>query len=453
MDFLDNSVLPQSAHHVVLLKYLLVLAYLLFIPYMSVLLGSFFFSVFYNRKGNKTDEKKYLKYSKALIDLLTFNKAISLILGIVPFLSIIFSYAQLLHLSGAVVVTGFTFSFILFAASLILIYAYKYAFHLSDMLGAITVDTDNLSKSDPDLVVEARSYKNVARQVYYKSGLWGVVLLLISSYIFVGAFQLTLNPGDWSSSNFVNLLFSFNTVLYFLYFLSASFGLTFSAFLFYYIKLNNSKDSNADYIEFARKRSITMGLIFSIAISAFIVLLVIITPQVALSGKAIIAAIGILLLLTAISSLFYVMLKESHAKYAHLTLYLFLAVFALSIFKEHFNFSTASQRQIKVLAAEFVDYQNKLKEEMGIELIAISGSDIFNGRCSACHQFDQQLVGPSYNSVLPKYEGKKEDLVQFILNPVKVDANFPPMPNQGLKPKEAEAIADYIIQIYKEQSL
>jgi hypothetical protein len=35
MDFLENSVLPQSAHHMVLLKYLLVLTYILLIPYFK----------------------------------------------------------------------------------------------------------------------------------------------------------------------------------------------------------------------------------------------------------------------------------------------------------------------------------------------------------------------------------------------------------------------------------
>jgi hypothetical protein len=32
---------------------------------------------------------------------------------------------------------------------------------------------------------------------------------------------------------------------------------------------------------------------------------------------------------------------------------------------------------------------------------------------------------------------------------VKVNPEYTAMPNQGLKPKEAEAVADYIIKIYQ----
>jgi cytochrome c len=50
---------------------------------------------------------------------------------------------------------------------------------------------------------------------------------------------------------------------------------------------------------------------------------------------------------------------------------------------------------------------------------------------------------------MPKYEGKKDLLVKFILNPVKINPDYPAMPNPGLKPKEAEAIAEYLLTTYK----
>jgi cytochrome c len=80
------------------------------------------------------------------------------------------------------------------------------------------------------------------------------------------------------------------------------------------------------------------------------------------------------------------------------------------------------------------------------------GEQIFNQKCIACHRFDQRLVGPSYNEVLPKYEGNLETLKDFILNPVKVNPDYPAMPNQGLKPIEAESAAMYLLQKYQEAS-
>jgi cytochrome c len=75
----------------------------------------------------------------------------------------------------------------------------------------------------------------------------------------------------------------------------------------------------------------------------------------------------------------------------------------------------------------------------------MSGEEIFNAKCSACHLFDQKKVGPPYKSVLPKYRGNKAQLVSFVLNPLKVDPSYPPMPNQGLKPTEADSIATYLL--------
>jgi cytochrome c len=52
---------------------------------------------------------------------------------------------------------------------------------------------------------------------------------------------------------------------------------------------------------------------------------------------------------------------------------------------------------------------------------------------------------------MPKYEGKKTQLVAFIRNPVKVNPAYPPMPNPGLKPNEAEAVATYLLENYKKK--
>jgi hypothetical protein len=34
----------------------------------------------------------------------------------------------------------------------------------------------------------------------------------------------------------------------------------------------------------------------------------------------------------------------------------------------------------------------------------------------------------------------------FVLNPVKMNPAFPPMPNQGLKPAEADSIVSFILR-------
>ena len=39
----------------------------------------------------------------------------------------------------------------------------------------------------------------------------------------------------------------------------------------------------------------------------------------------------------------------------------------------------------------------------------------------------------------------------FIRNPVKVDPAYPPMPNPGLKPQEAEAVATYMLEHFEKE--
>ena len=86
-----------------------------------------------------------------------------------------------------------------------------------------------------------------------------------------------------------------------------------------------------------------------------------------------------------------------------------------------------------------------LKSRLGVAAPAMTGEDIYNGKCSACHLFDQKKVGPPYSLVLPKYGGDKARLVAFVLNPVKIDPAYPPMPNQGLKPAEADSVVTYLL--------
>ena len=81
-----------------------------------------------------------------------------------------------------------------------------------------------------------------------------------------------------------------------------------------------------------------------------------------------------------------------------------------------------------------------------------SGEEIYQIVCSTCHKFDEKLVGPPYNKVLTKYEGKMDQLIEFIKNPVKVDPAYPPMPNFALKTAEAKNIAEYIMAQHSKNS-
>lgn len=441
MDFLENAVLPQSAHHMVLLKYLLALTFLIVLPYFTLLIGSSLLSVYYNSKSKRSDNTYYSKFSKQLIDLVTFNKSMSFGFGVVPILSAIFCYAQLLHMTDSGVPQNIFISLIFFLTGIVLIYTYKYSSHINDILGKI-------KESDE----ESDIYKLKAAKLLNKTGKYGLVLLLVSAYLFIGSIELAIDSSRWGEdSSLLGIILSINTLTYFLYFIAASISVTSAVLLYFYFRPNYEwQENDPNYKNFVKKFALTRGLIATLILPALIVLNVFVTPAVALNGIVFGSIVIILFIVLLIANLFYLMLKESNTKFSSSVIYLFVILFTFLVIKEQAAFSTSTQNQFQKLSANYEEYRVKLNEELGIETVAVSGEDIFNGRCSACHKFDVKLVGPPYNSVLGKYVGKQDELAKFVLNPVKINPDYPVMPNQGLKPNEAKAIAEYILKVYQE---
>lgn len=450
MDFLDSSVLPQSVHHMVLLKYLLVLTFIIFFTYVGILFGSLSFSLYFGRKAKRTGEYRFKKFSKDLIDLITFNKGIAFALGIVPLLSSMFCYAQLLHLTKVNTPFYIFISFLFLTTSLILIYTYKYTFHLKDIFKVAEAKKKSEEVEDT-LTDEISSYSLKIGKLYEKSGLYGLILLIISTYIFIGAIQLASDTSIWESEyNFFNMLFSPKTIVHYLQFIMASFALTSAAILYFFHKTeSNYSPKNIEYSAFVKSFTLKSGLFATILLPMIIVISIFVEPKTALSFGMFGITSAALVILLFVSSLFYFMIKESNDAYRTWILYLFIVVFALLIIKDQYSFDTATKLHSEILAANYDAYEKKLNESLGIAAVKINGADIYNGRCIACHSFDHRVVGPPYNETLPQYAGKKADLVKFILNPVKKNPAYPAMPNQGLKPNEAEAVADWLLQNYK----
>lgn len=73
------------------------------------------------------------------------------------------------------------------------------------------------------------------------------------------------------------------------------------------------------------------------------------------------------------------------------------------------------------------------------------GEQVFKSICSACHAWDEQVVGPAYAKVIPAYKGKVEQLKAFIRKPVKKNPDLPVMPNLGLSEADIDAVAHYLL--------
>ena len=183
-----------------------------------------------------------------------------------------------------------------------------------------------------------------------------------------------------------------------------------------------------------------------VALPVFVLFNVAAVPDAALSG-IIYSLTGLVIVVFFLASHFiygYYRLHQPIAITVGFTL--FLLATTLLIVSDTIALGTATRSTAVLLASNHDKSLEDLKSKIGVSEVTFTGEDIYNAKCFACHLFDQKKVGPPYFETIPKYEGKKEKLVAFILNPTKVNSAYPPMPNQGLRLAEADSIASYVIR-------
>ena len=89
MDFLKSIALPQSADHIELLHYLLIILLFIFIIFISMIFSGTWLSLHFKKKERIELDNNYKKIAKDLIELVTVNKNIGLIFGLMPLLTVI----------------------------------------------------------------------------------------------------------------------------------------------------------------------------------------------------------------------------------------------------------------------------------------------------------------------------------------------------------------------------
>jgi len=442
MDLLEKLVIPPSANHVLLVKYILIISLLLFITYISMVLGGSFISAYFNKKGKKTGDKRYLRFAKDVIEKLTISRSAELALGAIPAVSILFAYAQLLYASGSITISIMGLSVILFIISFVFIYRYRNSFQVIRMLDSVK----QIAGDDGKVRTEIGKFEEIvlsSNSIAFNTGKW---LLFGAAYLFTGTRSLAGNPGRWADTgNILQVIFSWQTIFDFIAFLSVAGTVAGAAILFFFFSWNNGiKDMDEPYSKFVKKfaggLTLFSAALFPVAVSISYLLL----PPPAQSQGAFMFFMLVIMLALVLCNYIYVMVKNSDVKPAALVFGLIITVLLLNIVKDQTALGSAIDPQIAITtkAAE------ELEKEAKSKTISSSGIDaqlIYNAKCVACHKFDQKVVGPPYQLAVPKYNGDVNKLAEFIYNPQKIDAAYPPMPNQGLKKKEAQAMAKWLI--------
>lgn len=447
MEFIDKLVIPATASHVQLIKYMLVISLLLFIPYLGMVLGATWLSTRYAKKGAAEGNRNYTRFAKDVIEKLTITQGAELALGSVPVLSALFAYAQLLYMSKTITVSVMALAAILFIIAFVFVYKYRNTFKIESVLQSYRkfVNKDAM-KQDADSVQEIEEFEEEVVSINSSSGTVAKWLLVIAAYLFAGTMALASNPERWEHvGNILQVIFSWQSMFSFLALLSLSGIITGGAIMFYFFKWDGGlKDMTDEYAATVKKIAGSIALLSSIMFPLMLVFTYAFLPSVAVTPAVFFYFVAVLIISLILGSYIYSMAKNSDAQPATVVFMMVIVLVTFNILKDQAAFGNAIQSNLKEVNKIAQEHEKEVKSKT-MQTTGIDAQSIFNQKCSACHKFDTKLVGPAYDQVIPKYNGDVQKLAEFIYNPQKIDPAYPPMPNQGLKKKEANAMAQWLI--------
>lgn len=441
MDFLKQLALPQSAAQIEVLHFVMNFVQILFLTFASYLFGALALSLYYGRKGRKKNDINALHFAKDVIDHVLPNKSILFLFGVVPYITLVFAYAQLLQGTDSISVSVLTWGLFFFIAGSAFASSYNSAFKLSSVLETIKQGNDEVSVFRTELSEQKRT-----------SGKYALMFLFVGIFFLFAGTTLASEPAQWSSvTTVVELAFSLAVFVKFLQFILLSLAVATVGTLFFTFSWEGGRKNIApDYAAFVKSATLPTALISILILPVFLVLSVVVSPVAGLSGFVFIASVIGIFFLFLTSHYVYAMMKSFESKYAALAFYVLVFSVVSIVLADTNTFTGATKKHSSFLAYQYDKHHEELLAAMGISLKVITGEEIFTAKCSACHEFGMKKVGPAYKDVLPKYENDRAKLLSFVLNPQKMDPAFPPMPNQGLKPAEADSIAAYIMRMYKQ---
>lgn len=446
MNFFDQLVIPASENHIMLVKYMLTISLLLFVPYICMLLGATFISTRYNKKGKFEGNPLYLRFAKDVMEKLSITRNAEFALGTIPVLSIFFAYAQLLYTAQTISLGMLALSVVLFIISFVFIYKYRNTFRLEGIISALKKTSGSESAADSESSEKVKEFEAELAGTNLLSGTYGKYILLMAVYIFAGTMALAASPDKWGTvGNILQVIFSWQSLFSFFAFLSLSGIVSGGAIMFYFFSWDGGlKDMTNEYAQLARtvagKISLASGILFPL----MLIISYAYTPAVSQSPSVFFFMVALLIISLILGGSVYSMFKNSDTNAATSVFVLVFLLVTFNILKDQAVLGNAiheNTKEITRLADEHEkEAKSKTMQSSGVDVAAI-----FTQKCSACHKFDQKLVGPAYDQVVPKYNGDVKKLGDYIFNPQKIDPAFPPMPNQGLKKKEANAMAQWLI--------
>jgi cytochrome c len=444
MEFLKDIAIPASLEHFRLLVLISTLSSIVFVPYVSFVLGSSILSLWFNHKRRIKENVVFLNLAHELVDTALYNKSLITFLAILPGLSLVLTYAQMLQKTSSLGVGLIGFGFLFLLAGMILLSVYKYTFRVQEMLGSY----QQLLQKQSDRPSEETTivHRETDTHSYFRAGKYGVCFLSIALILYSAAISVTSNPSSWDNDSVFSLFLSLDVWLKVIELLLLSTGMSGLGMLFFTFAWESRKEHSEEYALFVRKLGIRLSMTGLLTLPIFVLFNVAAVPDAALSGMVYSFTGSVIILFFLAAHFIYGYHKSLQPVAITVGFAMFMLATVILMTSDHVAVGTATRTHAVLLALNHEKSMEGLKSSLGVPEATFTGEDIYIARCYACHLFDQKKVGPPYIETIPKYRDKKGDLVAFILNPTKMNPAYPPMPNQGLRQAEADSIASYIMR-------
>lgn len=433
MNIFDLVAIPNNDTTLKLFELLLFLGSSIFISYIAVFWGSLLNAIYYHQKAWKTKNLNYFQIAKEYIRFVNTNNVALYGFGLFPFVGIAFIFVQftpenLKAINSLLIIAAFLLGLGLFLSRI-----YKHFIH---------------QVQSPEAEFTSQFY---FRNFPVNYAATGVIVIFVAVWTYFGSMVITSDPANYLKPlSFFHMFFSLSTLFRLLVFFLFSVLLSNLGFIFFNFlaedRINQPPtfENSDDFLQNTLARS----LAYAVFIPIFLLVVYALTPSTAVTfSYYFVFTISIIILLVALVLNFY-SYRTLDLDFAKYSFFVFIAFMVAFVGTETFIFSTANKVQEYKIAKKYEVFHTELLASMGRGGAEINGEEIYKAKCVACHAFDEKLVGPPHKEVLKKYGDRKADMIKFVLNPVKVDPEYPPMPNQGLKPKEAEAVVNYLYEHY-----
>lgn len=405
------------------LKMLLVITFIVHIFFVGLMVGGAYWSVIFKllAKLPGKEDPFYERLARETLSTVTVNKSLAVVLGVAPLLLIGLSYTSYWYTANMITVKAFLSIIWLVILAFWLLYAYKYTW-------------DSLADRP---------------EIHLSLGISACAIFSFVPLIFLANINLMLLPFEWdSTSGFLEAILLPNVLPRYLHFLVAVCAMIGFFAAIYFWRMGRGTDD--PFYDRAQRIGLKWALAATLLQGIFGTLNFITLPKGAYSTSLLIH-LGAALVLVAVVCIVLIraLQKPSGASIVAAVALLGSVALLMGAIRHIVRENLLREPQI-VAEQRTQEYQAALASFLETYTpegkIALGGGELFKRYCTSCHALDRRLVGPPVTYMTEKFEGAREEMIEFVLNPEKVDPDFPRMPKPAASEDEIEQIVEYILE-------